>query len=303
MDIVLVTIILVAAIVLLTSEKLPVDLTAIGIMVALMVTGVLSPRQAVAGFANPAPLTVGALFVVSKALTRTGSLGVLNRLIVHSTGGMPRRILLLTLVLTGLFSAFVNNTPVVVLLMSVVLAVCGRYGLSPAQFLIPVSFVSILAGTTTLIGTSTNIIVSDLAMGAGHAPLGMFELSRLGVPLAIVGALLLLLFSSRLLPRTHTPIYHHGQDERTRYISEFQVPSGSSLVGEDVREALRARAGDLEIFEVVRGRQVLYPETDDCTLEANDLMLIGATASDLVDLLGSKEIGRASCRERVCVGV
>ena len=93
MDIVLVTIVLVAAIALLTSEKLPVDLTAIGIMVALMVTGVLTPREAVAGFANPAPLTVGALFVVSKALTRTGSLGVLNRLIVHSTGGLPRHIL------------------------------------------------------------------------------------------------------------------------------------------------------------------------------------------------------------------
>ena len=118
----------------------------------------------------------------------------------------------------------------------------------------------------------------------------MFELSRLGVPLAVVGALLLLLLSSRLLPRTRTPIYHRGQDERTRYISEFQVPSGSNLVGEDVRGSLQERADDLEIFEVVRGRQVLYPETDICTLEANDLVLVGATASDLVDLLGSKDV-------------
>ncbi|MBD3221029.1 SLC13 family permease [bacterium] len=290
MDIVLVTIILIAAIALLAGEKLPVDLTAIGIMVALMVTGVLTPRQAVAGFANPAPLTVGALFVVSKALTRTGSLGLLNRLIVHSTGGRPRRILALALLLAGLLSAFVNNTPVVVLLLSVLLAVSGRFGLSPAQFLIPVSFISILAGTTTLIGTSTNIIISDLAVGAGLAPLGMFELARLGVPLALIGGLLLMLLSRRLLPQTHTPIYHHGQDERTRYISELQVTEESALIGQDVAEALGGRSEDIEIFEVVRGDLVLYPETDDCTLEADDLVLVGATATDLVDLIGGKDV-------------
>ncbi|MEZ4386399.1 MAG: SLC13 family permease [Candidatus Krumholzibacteriia bacterium] len=290
MDIVLVTIILIAAIVLLASERLPVDLTAVGIMVALMVTGVLTPREAVAGFANPAPLTVGALFVVSKALTRTGSLGLLNRLIVHSTGGRPYRILGLALLLAGLLSAFVNNTPVVVLLLSVLLAVSGRFGLSPAQFLIPVSFISILAGTTTLIGTSTNIIVSDLAVGAGLAPLGMFELSRLGAPLAVIGAVLLMLLSRRLLPHTHTPIYHHGQDERTRYISELRITPGSAMIGQDVDQALGQRSDDVEVFEVLRSGQVLYPETDACVLEADDLVLVAATAADLVDLLGGDDV-------------
>jgi di/tricarboxylate transporter len=289
-DIVLVTIILLAAIALLASEKLPVDLTAVGIMVALMITGVLTPREAVAGFANPAPLTVGALFVVSKGLTRTGSLGVLNRLIVHSTGGRPRFILALSLLLAGLLSAFVNNTPVVVLLLSVLLAVSGRFGLSPAQFLIPVSFMSIMAGTTTLIGTSTNIIISDLAAGAGFEPLGMFELSRLGVPLAAIGAVLLLLLSRHLLPHTHTPIHHRDQGERTRYISELQVSEDSAMIGEGASEALARRSSEIEVFEVVRGNHVLYPETDDCTLQADDLVLVGATASDLVDLLGGKDV-------------
>jgi len=289
-DIVLVTIILLAAIALLASEKLPVDLTAVGIMVALMITGVLTPREAVAGFANPAPLTVGALFVVSKGLTRTGSLGVLNRLIVHSTGGRPRHILALSLLLAGLLSAFVNNTPVVVLLLSVLLAVSGRYGLSPAQFLIPVSFMSIMAGTTTLIGTSTNIIISDLAAGSGLAPIGMFELSRLGVPLAVIGALLLLVLSRRLLPETRTPIHHRDQGERTRYISELQITPDSAMIGQDVTAALGQRSSDIEIFEVVRGDQVLYPATDDCTLRADDLLLVAATASDLIDLLGGKDV-------------
>ncbi len=290
MDIVLVSVILVVAVVLLGSEKLPVDLTAIGIMVALMVTGLLSPREAVAGFANPAPLTVGALFVVTKGLTRTGTLSFLNRLIVHSTGGQPRRILLWTLLMAGLLSAFVNNTPVVVLLLSVLLAVSGRFGLSPGQFLIPMSFVSILAGTTTLIGTSTNIIVSDLAVAAGLPPLGMFELGRLGVPLAITGGVLLLLLSRRLLPRTHIPMYHHSKTEQTKYISELQVPGDSPLVGHEVSRALAQRSPRIEVFEVLRGDLVLYPETDDCTLRADDLVLVGATADDLVDLLGGKEV-------------
>jgi len=289
-DIVLVSVILVGAIALLASEKLPVDLTAIGIMVALMVTGLLAPREAVAGFANPAPLTVGALFVVTKGLTRTGMLGFLNRLIVHSTGGKPRRIMALTLLMAGLLSAFINNTPVVVLLLSVLLAVSGRFGHSPAQFLIPLSFISILAGTTTLIGTSTNIIVSDLAAGAGLAPLGMFELTKLGLPLAILGGLLLMLLARRLLPQTQIPIYHHGETERTKYISELLVPETSALVGQSATHALRDRAPRAEVFEVLRGDHVLYPQTDDCTLQADDLLLVGATAAELVDLLGGKDV-------------
>jgi di/tricarboxylate transporter len=289
-DIILVSLILVVAIVLLSTEKLPVDVTAVGVMVALMVTGVLTPREAVAGFANPAPLTVGALFIVSKGLTRTGTLGFLNRLIVHSTEGRPRRILLLTLLMAGLLSAFVNNTPVVVLLLTVILAVSGRFGLSPAQFLIPVSFISILAGTTTLIGTSTNIIVSDLAAGAGLRPLGMFELGRLGLPLALIGGLVLLALSRRLLPQTHTPIYHHGVNEQTKYISELQITAGSALVGHEVVGALAQRSAAIEVFEVVRGDLVLYPETDDCTLAEGDLVIVGATADDLVDLLGGKDV-------------
>ncbi len=290
MDIVLVSVILAAAVVLLASERLPVDLTAIGVMVALMVTGLLTPRQAVAGFANPAPLTVGALFVVTKGLTRTGTLSFLDRLIVHSTAGKPRRILALTLLLAGLLSAFVNNTPVVVLMLTVLLAVSGRFGISPGQFLIPLSFISILAGTTTLIGTSTNIIVSDLAMGAGLEPLGMFELSRLGVPLALIGGLLLMLLSRRLLPRTHIPMYHHAKSECTKYISELYVPDDSSLVGEDATTALTDRASDLEVYEVLRGDHVLYPQTDDCTLAGGDLVLVGATADELVDLLEGKDV-------------
>jgi len=289
LDILLVSAILAVAVALLVTEKLPVDLTAIGIMVALMVTGLLAPREAVAGFANPAPLTVGALFVVTKGLTRTGALNFLTRLIADSTRGSPRKILLLTLALTGLMSAFINNTPVVVMLLSVIVAVSGRFHLSPSRFLIPISFISILAGTSTLIGTSTNIIVSDLAAQRGLPPIAMFELTRVGAPLALIGGLLLFLLSRRLLPDTPTPIYHHGEGDRSIYLSELEVPADSTFAGKDVVAAFGRKYAGVEVYEVLRGDQVCYPGTDDCTVGGGDVVLVGATASDLVNILGSKD--------------
>ena len=285
-EILIVTLILLAALALLISERLPYDLTAIGIMVALMVPGILTPREAVAGFANPAPLTVGALFIVTKGLIRTGGLLFLTRLLAATTKGRPRRILLVCLLLVGVLSAFVNNTPVVVLMLSVILGLSGRYEISPARFLMPISFISILAGTATLIGTSTNIIVSDLAASAGLAPLGMFELARVGGPVALLGGVMLFLLSDRLLPRTHTPIFHTGRSEQHRYIAELAIPEGSPHIGREVRETLHAEHPAMEVHEILRGDQVRYPETDDCTLAAGDMILISATAVELVAMLG-----------------
>jgi di/tricarboxylate transporter len=285
-EILIVTIILLTALVLLISERLPFDLTAIGIMVALMVSGILTPRQAVAGFANPAPLTVGALFVVTKGLIRTGGLVFLTRLMTSLTRGRPRVILLVSLVLVGILSAFINNTPVVVLMLSVILALCGRFNLSPARFLMPISFVSILAGTTTLIGTSTNIIVSDLVSSAGLAPIGMFELAKVGVPVALVGAFLLFLLSDRLLPRTHTPILHHDTGVQHRYIAELAIPSESAHIGQDPVAALRKDYPGVEVHEVIQGPRICYPETDICTIGGGDVLLVSATAAELVGILG-----------------
>jgi len=187
MAIALVSIVVVVAIILLITEKLPLDLTAIGIMVVLMVLGLLQPKEAVAGFAHPAPLTVGALFIVSRGLTRTGALDAVSKRLVAQVKGSRLRMLVLSLVVCGVFSAFMNNTPVVVLFISVVMAVCCEYSFSPSRFLLPISFVSILAGSATLIGTSTNIIVSDLGVEAGQDAIGMFELTLLGGPIAVVG--------------------------------------------------------------------------------------------------------------------
>ena len=143
-DIVVVSIVLFAAIVLLVTEKLPVDLTAICIIVALIVTGILTPKEALLGFSNPAPITVAVLFAVSRGLVRSGALDFITASVIRFSRGEPKRLLFFTLFLVGGFSSFLNNTPVVVLFITVIMAVCFEYSLSPSKFLLPISFVCFL---------------------------------------------------------------------------------------------------------------------------------------------------------------
>ena len=285
MTIVLVSVVLAVAIVLLITEKLPLDMTALGIIVVLMLLGLLAPREAVAGFSHPAPLTVGALFVISRGLMRTGALDVITTRLIRVVRGRSRTVLGLSLLLTAVFSAFLNNTPVVILFISIVMAICCEYSLSPSKFLIPISFMSILAGTTTLIGTSTNIIVSDLAVGAGHDPIGMFELATLGLPIAAIGGLFLYLFSDRLLRAHKEPICELAHSDRQRYISELQVPAGSSLVGKTPTEGFCEQYPDLELFQVLRGSAVLEATEPGVLLEERDVLLVKGTARQLVGVL------------------
>lgn len=285
MAIVLVSVVLAVAVVLLITEKLPLDITALGIIVVLMLLGLLAPREAVAGFSHPAPLTVGALFVVSRGLMRTGALDVITTRLIRLVRGQSRLALGLSLLLTAVFSAFLNNTPVVVLFISIVMAICCEFTLSPSKFLIPISFMSILAGTTTLIGTSTNIIVSDLAVQAGQDPIGMFELASLGLPIALFGGVYLFLFSDRLLRAHKEPICELTHSERQLYISELQVPGASSLVGKTPTEGFCEQYPDLELYQVLRGAEVLDAADPAVRIEPRDVLLVKGTARQLVGIL------------------
>jgi di/tricarboxylate transporter len=274
-----------AALALLISEKLPVDLTAIGIMVALIVTGILSPKEAVAGMASPAVITVGAMFLISRAMIRTGAVAYVSRLVMTHARGRQRLAALMILCIVGLASAFINNTAVVVLFIPIVLSVGCEMGTSPSKLLIPVSYVSILAGTCTLIGTSTNIIISDLSASYGHGPLGMFELSTLGIPIALLGLVLLLLLGPRLMPEMHSPVCELKSSAGKRYLAEFEVPRGSSALGQDPATFFASSFPGLEVIELIRYSHVYYPDRDKVAMAPHDLLLVKASANDLVDLL------------------
>lgn len=290
MEIWTVTLILLATLYLLISEKLSVDLTAIGILVALMVTGILTPAQAVAGFANPAVVTVGAMFLISRAMIRTGSLGFVAQHIVANARGKSRLAMLLVLVIVGVASAFVNNTPVVVLFIPIILSLSCEYGLSPSKFLIPASYASILAGTCTLIGTSTNIIVRDLSIEYGYGDIGMFELSAVGFPIAAVGIAFLVLAAPRAMPGHAMPTCNLDEREDRKYLAELEIVPEAEVVGRDALSAFSETRPSFEVFEIVRGEHILYPDANPTPLAAGDIMLVKGTADDLMDALQSDAV-------------
>ena len=290
MDIAFVSILLVVTLVLLMTEAVAVDLTALGIMVVLMAAGILSPAEAVAGLASPAVVTVGAMFVISRAMMRTGAVGYIGQKVIIASRGRTHRAFFLVLLIVAVASAFINNTPVVVLFIPVVLSLTCEFELSPSKFLIPMSYASILAGTCTLIGTSTNIIVSDLSAARGYGALGMFELSRLGVPIAILGMAVLYFIGPRVMPGMTAPVCEIGESEHRRYLAELTVPKGSPLVGSEPLAAFAEAYPGLEIFEVIRYSHIHYPGREPVVLAPDDLLLVKGSASDLVALLESRNV-------------
>jgi di/tricarboxylate transporter len=301
-DIWIVSVLLVATLVLLVTEKLPVDLTAVAVMVALMVTGVLSPSEAVAGFSNPAVITVAAMFMISRGMIRTGALGFVGHKLIEVSRGNARLALLLSLLIVAVASAFINNTPVVVLFIPIVLSISCEYGLSPSKFLIPISYASILAGTCTLIGTSTNILVSDLSASAGYGAIGMFELARLGIPIALTGIATIYLLSPRVMPDHATPTCEIDHGAERRYLAEFAIPDGSSLAGQSPGW-FRERFPTLELFEIVRPPLIHYPDEEQLSMQVRDLLLVKGSASDLVGLLNDRMVELPHASENADFGL
>jgi di/tricarboxylate transporter len=281
----LVTVILVIAMLLLITERLPVDLTSIGIMVALILSGILTPKEAIAGFASPAVITVGSMFLISKGMIRTGAVGFISQKVLQYSRGQPKLVIVLILTIVGLASAFINNTPVVVLFIPIILSLSCELDLSPSKFLIPISYASILAGTCTLIGTSTNIIISDLSAMHGFGALEMFELSRLGVPIALLGIVFLVFAAPRLMPGMHNPVCELKNDEHRRYLAELQVPRGSRIIDEDPNSYFAQKYPNTEVLELIRYSHIFYPDRDSVKIAPDDLLLVKGSANDLVEIL------------------
>ena len=302
LQIALITVILIISLFLLITEKISADKTAIGIMVVLSLTGILTPRQAVAGFANPAVITVGAMFLLSRGLIRTGAVGVVTELVLKLSHGKKNLAFIYILLAVAFSSAFINNTPVVVLFIPIVMGLSCDCDFSPTKLLIPLSYVSILAGTCTLIGTSTNIIVSDLSTSFGYAPLTMFELGIIGLPIAVAGLIFLLITASRLMPERIAPVCELDEGKQKRYIAELVVPENSPLIGMDnIDEYTRDTMG-LSIVEIFRSDNIFDPVRTRLTVEANDILLVKGSAEDLVDCLKKKSLKLAHGQEQMVFG-
>jgi di/tricarboxylate transporter len=260
--------VVVGMVVLLVRDSVAPAMAVFGANVALLIIGVIDVPAAFAGFANPAPMTVAALFVVARAVEKTGALQPLINATLGN-GGSRRHSLGRLLVPTAGASAFLNNTPIIAMLAPQVTEWAARRGVSPSRFLMPISFATILGGTITVIGTSTNLVVSGLLEQSGYAPIGMFEMTRIGLPVAIVGVLFLVLFSQVLLPERRTA-RRHFQDEFREFVVQMVVVPHGALDGTTVEQGSLRHLQGVFLAEVRRRDEVIAPARPETVLLGGD---------------------------------
>ncbi len=281
-DILIVLALLAAAITLFVTEWLRHDVTALLVMVALGLTGVLQIDELLKGFSNRAVITIACMFVLSSALIRTGLVSILGAKLADYSKGHPRRFLALVLVLVCFMSAFINNTPVVIVFIPAVLTVCTRLRLSPSKFLMPISFASMLGGSSTLIGTSSNILVSALAEDAGLRPLGMFEFSVVGLAIVGLGLLYLLAFSLKFLPERVNITSTMPSDSTREYVTQVKISVGSPLVGKTLKDLPFEKYG-VSVLELIRHNRLRRLDAD-ISLKRGDILLIRGELNDILEL-------------------
>ncbi|MDH3402245.1 MAG: SLC13 family permease [Acidobacteriota bacterium] len=288
LDIGLVCAVIVIAFALFASERVRVDLVAMLILATLAVigqfrVGFLSAEEAFSGFSNEATLTIGAMFILSSGLTKTGAIGWLSRRLTEVAGGSDTRFFVVIIATAGVVSAFINNTAAVAIFLPVVLALAREHGMSQSRLLMPLSFASIVGGTCTLIGTSTNILVSSLATDHGLAPFSMFELTKLGAVFFAIGLLYLTFVGRRLLPdRAATSLTR--KYELARYLTGLDIPAHSPLVGRSAAEARLNQLYDVTILEIIRGHTQIHTGLRDMKLEAGDFLLARGALDGILEM-------------------
>ena len=281
-EVIAVYIILVATVVLFVTDRVRTDIVGLMIISILGFLGILEPKELLEGFSNQALVTIAAMFVLSAALMRSGMVAALGSKLTELSKGSPLRFLALSLVAVCFMSAFINNTPVVVVFIPAVLTVCSRLGQSPSKFLMPISFASMLGGSATLIGTSSNILVSSMSADAGFGEIGMFEFTVLGAVIAVVGMLYLILFSHRFLPARTTIASTLPAEDVKEYITQVRIGPESHLVGMRLDETPLANAG-VRVAELIRGERVQRMEKDQ-HLEEGDILLIRGDLNKILEL-------------------
>ncbi len=265
-------------------EKLPPDLVALIAFSILLATGILSTNEALAVFSNSGPITVAAMFVLSAALERTGVIDLAGRAAVKAAGASARRALIAMVGGAMAASAFINNTPVVVVLTPVAIMLARSFGIAPSRFLIPLSFASIFGGTTTLIGTSTNLLVNGVMTGYGQPSLGMFEITAPGVLVGLVGITYMALFGRWLLPDRDLPGALPGGRPGRAFLAELLIPHDSTLVGKTLPEARLVANKGIGVLDVIRRDHSLRDELDRLTLAGGDRVVIHSSVASVIGL-------------------
>ena len=281
MEIALVLGLLVLAIILFATEKLSVDVITLLLLSTLVLTGVLSPAEAFAGFSSDIIIILGSIFVIGGALRETGVLDVAGRVVFKLAGGSSRRLLVLLMGGASALSAFMNNTTVTAMLLPAVSGVARRARVSPSKLLMPLAYASMLGGTCTLIGTSTNVAVSGYIARNGLAPLGLFEITPIGLIICAIGIAYMRFIGQRLLP-------DHREESLTadyairEYLCEVTVLPNSPLIGQK-SVAWDLSPHDFRILKILRGEEE-FPPASDVRLQPGDTLLVEGKVENLAKI-------------------
>ncbi len=277
-------VILTIALVLFSFEWIPPDVTALGVLVSLILLGLVPMDQAFAGFGSDTVMLLLGILIITAALMRSGVVEVVSRKLLQLTSKHPRSLLPAVMLTVGSLSAVINNTAAAAFFLPVILGVGQRVKMSASRLLMPMAFAAILASSVTLIATSTNVVVSGLMTQFGLPPMGMFELTPIGIPILLIGILYMVFIGQYLIPkRTDQATFTEKFDLRP-YLAELRILPGSSLDGSTLAQSDLGRNFDLVVLAIIReGHRHLDPPADS-VLKAGDALLVEGSSESILKI-------------------